>query len=593
MVINESLAFKLKNIPHKPGCYLWKDKYQQVIYVGKASDLYNRTHQYFLTNRDSKTTKLVQNIADVDFITVNNENESLILENNLIKKYQPKYNILLKEGTYYPYIVLTKEKNPRLVYTHESNVYKGKYYGPFAANKSNRYSIYNFLQHLFPLRKCYHMPKKTCLYYDIGECLGPCVHNISQQQYDKIAKNINDFFRGNLKNILNDLKLKEKEYAKCFKYEEAKKVNELITGMEQISQYQNINLVSSQSIDVLGFYVNKSFISISIFSYINGKLLAKKEQIAEINNSVSEIIESYLKQFYADSLNLPKKCYVSLDDKKLKNLSTSLNVVFINPKTGRFKNILENAIVNAKSYYNSNYLQYKKSVALNEDAFLALQKTLNMDNLSLIHVFDMSNLFNEDRIGAMIALEHGKFNKNLYRKFIIKNEESKSDVEYTKEVITRQYARMLKQREELPNLIIADGGKQQVNVIIEALKVNKLDLVIPVIGLVKNRKHETEKIYIPNNNEYINLDKKSELYLYLLKIQNEVHRFAITFFRQRKQSSLFKSKLQDIPEIGSASIDKLLSNYQNITAIKEASIEELSQYVGIKKAKIIKEYLKK
>lgn len=591
MDINESLAFKLKNIPHKPGCYLWKDKYQQIIYVGKASDLYNRTHQYFLNNRDPKTIKLVQNIADVDFITVNNENESLILENNLIKKYQPKYNILLKEGTYYPYIVLTKEKNPRLVYTHESNVYKGKYYGPFATNKSNRYSIYNFLQHLFPLRKCYRMPKKTCLYYDIGECLGPCVHDISQQQYEKIAKDINDFFKGNLKNTLNDLKQKEKAYAKCFKYEEAKKVSELISGMEQISQYQNINLVSNQSIDVLGFYINKNYISISIFSYINGKLLAKKEQIAEINDSVSDTIESYLMQFYADSLNLPKKCYVSLDDKKLKNLSKSLNVIFINPKTGKFKNILESAINNAKSYYNSNYLQYKKSVALNEDAFIALQKVLNMDNLSLIHVFDMSNLFNEDRIGAMIALEHGKFNKNLYRKFIIKNEVAKSDVEYTKEVVIRQYARMLKQREELPNLIIADGGKQQVNVIIQALKVNKLDLVIPVIGLVKNRKHETEKIYITDN-KYINLDKKSELYLYLLKIQNEVHRFAITFFRQRKQSSLFKSKLQDIPEIGSISIDKLLSNYQNITAIKEASIEELSQYVGIKKAKIIKEHLK-
>lgn len=591
MEINESLAFKLKNIPHKPGCYLWKDKYQQIIYVGKASDLYNRTHQYFLTNRDSKTTKLVQNIVDVDFITVNNENESLILENNLIKKYQPKYNILLKEGTYYPYIVLTKEKNPRLVYTHESNVYKGKYYGPFATNKSNRYSIYNFLQHLFPLRKCYRMPTKTCLYYDIGECLGPCVHDISQQQYDKIAKDINDFFKGNLKNTLNDLKQKEKAYAKCFKYEEAKKVNQLISGMEQISQYQNINLVSSQSIDVLGFYANKNYISISIFSYINGKLLAKKEQIAEINDSVSDTIESCLMQFYADSLNLPKKCYVSLEDKKLKNLSKSLNVIFINPKTGRFKNILENAINNAKSYYNSNYLQYKKSVALNEDAFLALQKALNMDNLSLIHIFDMSNLFNEDRIGAMIALEHGKFNKNLYRKFIIKNEAAKSDVEYTKEVVIRQYARMLKQREELPNLIIADGGKQQVNVIVQALKVNKLDLVIPVIGLVKNKKHETEKIYITDN-KYINLDKKSELYLYLLKIQNEVHRFAITFFRQRKQSSLFKSKLQDIPEIGSVSIDKLLSNYQNITTIKDASIEELSQYVGIKKAKIIKEYLK-
>ena len=591
MNISELLAFKLKNIPHKPGCYLWKDKYQQVIYVGKASDLYNRTHQYFLNNRDSKTNKLVQNIADIDFIIVNNENESLILENNLIKKYQPKYNVLLKEGTYYPYIVLTKEKHPRLVYTHESNLYKGKYYGPFATNKSNKYSVYNFLQHLFPLRKCCKIPKKTCLYYDIGECLGPCVNNISQDQYDKIAKNINDFFRGNLKNTINDLELKEKEFSKNFKYEDAKRINELISGMQQISQYQNINLVSSESIDVLGFYTNKNNISISIFSYINGKLLTKKEQIAEINNSISETIESYLMQFYYENLNLPKKCYVSLENKKIESLSKSLNIEFINPNKGKFKNILENAIANAKAYYDSNYLKYKKAVALNEDAFAELKKLLNMDNLSLIHVFDISNLFNENRVGAMIALEHGKFNKNLYRKFIIKNEQAKSDVECMKEVIIRQYTRMLKQREELPNLIIADGGKQQVNFIIQALKVNKLDLVIPVIGLVKNKKHETEKIYIPND-EFISLKKESELYLYLLKIQNEVHRFAITFFRKRKESSLFKSKLKTITGIGNVAVEKLLNSYQNINAIKEASIEELSQYVGIKKAKTIKDYLK-
>ena len=591
MNINESLSYKLKNIPHKPGCYLWKDKYQQVIYIGKASDLYNRTHQYFLNNRDVKTKKLVENISDVDFITVNNENESLILENNLIKKYQPKYNILLKEGTYYPYIVLTNEKSPRLIYTHETNTYKGKYYGPFAANKSNKYNIYNFLQHLFPLRKCYKMPKKTCLYYDIGECLGPCVHSISQSQYDKIIKDINNFFKGNLKNIIDNLIQKEKEYSNQFKYEDAKKINELITGINQISQYQNINLVSKQSIDVLGFYINKNYISISIFSYINGKLLAKREQIAEIHDSISETIESYLMQFYSDNLNSPKKCYVSLANKKLKNLSKNLNIIFVNPKVGKFKNILENAIANAKAYYNSNYLQYKKFIALNDDAFEELKRTLNICNLNLIHVFDMSNLFNEDRIGAMIAIEHGEFNKNLYRKFIIKNKTSKSDVEYMSEVITRQYTRMLNQKEELPNLIIADGGKQQVNIIMQTLKINKLDLLIPVIGLVKNKKHETEKIYVPND-KFINLDKKSELYLYLSKIQNEAHRFAITFFRQKKQSSLFKSKLEDIPKIGRSTINKLLNNYQNIIAIREATTEELSQYIGIKKAKIIKNYLK-
>lgn len=590
MDINENLKFKLQNIPHKPGCYLWKDKYDQVIYVGKASDLYKRTHQYFLSNRDQKTSKLVENIANIDFITVNNENESLILENNLIKKYQPKYNILLKEGTYYPYIVLTDEKNPRLVYTRSSDTYRGKYYGPFATSKSNKYEIYNFLLRLFPLRKCYKLPKKPCLYYDMGECLAPCINNITKEQYDVIKKDIDNFFKGNAKSIVKSLKEKERKYSQNFKYEEAQNILELIKGIEEINQYQNINFVSKHSIDVLGFYVNKQYISIVILSYVNGKLLTKKQQIAEINDSITETIESYLMQFYSENLNLPKKCYVGLEENKLKNLTQNLKVNFINPKTGKFKNILENAILNAKEFYNSNYLQYKRSVALNSDAFDELRKVLKIDNLTLIHIFDMSNLFNEDRIGAMVALENGNFNKNLYRKFIIKNEKAHSDVEYIKEVITRQYSHMLKNREELPNLIIADGGKQQVHTIIKSLKENKLNLIIPVIGLVKNRKHQTEKIYLPNG-EFIPLDKNSELYLYLLKIQNEVHRFAITFFRTRKQSSLFKSKLEEIPEIGNATINKLLNNYQNMSSIKDAAIEEIAQYVGLKKAKIIKKHL--
>ncbi|WEK82857.1 MAG: excinuclease ABC subunit UvrC [Mycoplasma sp.] len=590
--MNQVLSYKLSKMPHQPGCYLWKNRYNQIIYIGKATDLYKRTHQYFLPNRDIKTKKLVENIADVDFITVNNENESLILENNLIKQYKPKYNILLKEGSNYPYIAITKETHPRLIYTRNLSIPCYKFYGPFASSKANRYEVFNLLQRLFRLRKCYKLPKQKCLYYDLGQCLGPCINQINPSEYETIIKEIDQFFNGNTKQLINSLIKKEKEFANNFRYEEANETKAIIDGINEIKNKQTINFVNNQSVDVIGYHVDNKYITIVIFSFKDGKLVAKNQQINEINHDdLNELMQSYLMQYYLENNMKPKTCYVSLNKHEANSLKQVLGINFLNPVKGKFKQILISAINNAKAYYEANYYQHLRTKELKETGFNDLKAITNLDNLSLIHVFDMSNLQQDAKVGGMIALEHGEFNKEMYRKFIIKNKAASSDLDYTEEVITRQYQNMIKNNDILPNLIIADGGALQVNVIKKTLKTLKLENIIPVIGLVKNNKHQTEKLYLDDNN-VIALDKKSPLYLFLLRIQDEVHRFVISFFRVKKQASLFRSQLNEIKGLGKKKIDLLLKNYDHIGKIKEASINELSQYVGEKLAMLIKQELK-
>lgn len=589
--MNTVLEYKLKNIPKQPGCYLWKDKYGKIIYVGKAKNLFNRTHQYFNGAKDNKTTHLVENIYDLEFIVVKNENESLILENNLIKKYQPKYNILLKDGSSYPYIVVTNEPHPRIVYTRDLKKWKGKYYGPFASSNSNKYGIYNLILKLFPLRKCNYVKKSKCIYYDINQCLGPCINKVSKEEYKKIKSDINDFFNGNVSKIVDQLKKEEKELSDNLLFEEAQKKLDLINGIKEIQKQQNIVFKSKDDFDVVGFYQQDKYICIMIFSYVNGKLLAKNQQIAELNNSnIDEVLSNYLMQYYFNNQAKPKYCYVNIKSSELKSLTKTTAIQFSTPTRGRYKTISLEAVKNAKEFFKSNYLIYQNKINRTQKSFETLKQLLSLDNLSLIHVYDIANLFADDQVGAMIALENGNFNKNLYRKFIIKNLDASSDYERMKEVVYRQYKRMLDEGQTLPNLIIVDGGIIQINAAIESLSKLHLDKVINVIGLSKDKHHKTNSIVFPNK-QTIKLDKSSDIYMYLLNIQEEVHNFAINFFRTKNINSKFKSKLSEIEGLGEKSIKKLMEHYENFANLKKASVNELSQFVPNKIAKRIKEAL--
>jgi excinuclease ABC subunit C len=595
-MVNQQLQFKLERIPKKPGVYLWKDRYNKIIYVGKAKNLFNRTHQYFNAVHNDKTSLLVNHITDVDFIVVQNEIEALILEANLIKKHQPKYNVLLKDGSGYPYILLTDETHPRLLYTRDYKKIKGKYYGPFATSKSNRYDTYNLLLKLFPLRKCNYIPKSKCLYYDVGQCLGPCINRLKPDAYGTYLNQIDSFFKGKPKDIIDKLSIAEKKAAEELNYEEAKRNLELIDQIKIVSQEmslnQNVSLQGSTNEDIIGYYIKDNLIAIVIFSYVSGKLLTKQQQITEIYTNYEDVLVEYLLQYYYQTFNLPKKCYINLKSKTLTQLSLTVNLNFIKPISGKHKSIQQNAAHNAKNYMETNYYVFKQHKAQTIDAFNELKKVLNLDNLSLINIFDISNLFGDDKVGAMIALEDGNINKNLYRKFIIKDLQNNSDYASMYEVIKRQYTNVInKQASLLPNLIIVDGGMIQINACIKALSELHLERVVPVIGLVKDQQHKTHSIVLSNKKQII-LDRHAPLYMFLLNLQEEVHRYAINFFRQKFKSSTFKSILNEIPGLGEKSIQKLLGHYDNIANIRKASINELSQYVKEDIAKLIKVKLK-
>jgi excinuclease ABC subunit C len=594
-MINQRLRYKLQNLPKKPGVYLWKNKYDQIIYVGKAKNLFNRTHQYFNVANNDKTMLLVAHIVDIDFIVVQNEIESLILEANLIRKYRPKYNVLLKNGASYPYILLTSETHPRLLYARDYQKIKGSYYGPFATPKSNRYDTYNLLQSLFPFRKCFRLPKTKCLYYDINQCLAPCIKNIPPTAYLPYIQQVDDFFKGKPKKIIEHLTNLEKQAASNLNYEEAQRNLNLITQIKNVSKEmslsQTVNLRSLVNEDVVGYYIKNDLIAIVIFSYVGGKLLTKHQQIGEIYDDVEELLSNYLVQYYYHTYNFPKKCYVNLDKLTLNQLTKLIGLDFIKPFSGKHKLILQNAADNAKNYMATNYLVYKQHKQQTSGALNELKQRLSMDNLTLIHVFDISNLFGKDKVGGMIALEDGNFSKNLYRKFIIKNVDSNSDYASMYEVIKRQYMNVLRTRlTNLPNLIIVDGGLIQMRAATKALQELNLHKIIPVIGLVKDKLHKTNKIILPDKKQ-VTLEKHTPIYLYLLSIQEEVHRYTITFFRQRFKDSAFKSLLDEIPGLGKKSIEKLLTHYDNIANIKNASVHELSQYVNEHVAKLIKDKL--
>jgi excinuclease ABC subunit C len=426
----------------------------------------------------------------------------------------------------------------------------------------------------------------------VGQCLGPCINNIAPSKYEPFIEQIDNFFKGKPQKIINTLTNAEKKAVKELNFEEAKRNLELIEQIKVVSKEmslsQNVNLQASQNEDIVGYYIHNNVLAIVIFSYVNGKLLTKHQQIIEIFGELEETLNDYLVQYYYESYNLPKKCYVNLPKNMLKQLTDLNKFNFINPISGKHKSILQTAVINAKNFMNTNYLIYKQHQAQTDKSFEELKQLLGFDNLALINVFDISNIYSGDKAGGMIALDDGKFNKNLYRKFIVKEQERNSDYDSMYEVIKRRYTKVIKDNNSfLPNLIIVDGGLIQVNAAIKALQELNLHKVIPVIGLFKNDRHRTAGIVFPNKKQII-LDQYSNLYLYLFNIQEEVHRYTINFFRQKFKDSSFRSILNEIPGLGIKTINKLLSHYDNVANIKMATVNELKQYVSEKLAKLIK-----
>lgn len=573
---------KLANIPQKPGCYLWKNKNNEVLYVGKAKNLKKRTAQYFNKANNDRIAKLVSEISDIDFILVNNENESLILENNLIKNYKPKYNVLLKDGSTYPYILITSEKHPRILYTHRYKPNKGKYYGPFAAKDFNAYETFNFLQRIIPLRKCNVIPKTKCIYYDMNQCLGPCINKIDLKQYYYLKKKVADIFNNKVGDITLELQKLELEASNKLDFESAKKYLDLQNSLTSIVQKQVVELNESVQADIIGFYATSTYLSINIFNFVNGKLIAKHEHAMLFYDNETDAIKSYLLQFYTEN-KIPKKIYVNLDQKYLHSLSEILKTEFISPSKGKYKDLILTAIENAQQYLQKNEFKVIRTFNRTQGAVIQLADILSIESAELIEIVDNSNIFLETCVSGVVVFKNGRPEKKLYRKYKLDYLQQKSDFNFMYEVTKRRFHKKIVTNDFMPNVFVVDGGKIQISAALKALEELELTKIVTVIGLKKDNHHKTDAIVLSNYQE-IKLDRFSDLYAFLSNLQNEVHRFAITYFRDKRSKSQFTSIIDKIEGIGKTYRNKILKFYPNILEIDNTSVENLSQIIPHKLA---------
>ena len=581
--MNLTLQKKLELLPDNPGCYLYKDNIGEIIYVGKAKNLKNRVKSYFIGTHNKKTQTLVSKIEDLEYIIVNSEKEALLLENNLIKKYRPYFNIRLKDDKSYPYLMITKEEHPRLLMTRKyKKNNKNIYFGPYVDIKSAT-EVKKILDKIYPLRKCNPVEKRPCMYYQIGECIGPCAKKITIDDYKSQISKIKSFLTGNTKEILSDLQRKMQEHIKNLEFEAAGQIHSYIKSIEVSVQNQVVADSTNVDRDYIGFTFNNDYICIQIFLSRLGNIIERKVEYFNLYDTPEEILYSYLLQYYA--LNkLPKEIYIDEVDGNL--LADVVDCKVIIPKRGNHRKILDTVKENATYYLNNNLAieelkERKLQVTLNNIA-----EKLGVNSINSIDAFDNSNIMGVDAVSVKVNFTNGKKNTYNYRKFKIDESIGINDVQTMKEVLYRNY----KDRKTNTELLIVDGGKNHLNVAIDVVH-NTLGLKqIKIIGLAKNDKHITEYI-ITDDYEIIEFPKTSAEYLFLKQIQDEVHRFAITYHRATKNKNMYKSSLDDIQGIGKVRKNLLLKSFSSLEEIKNAPDEKLLK-LGIPKD-VIKNLKKK
>ena len=572
--MNLTLQKKLELLPDNPGCYLYKDNIGEIIYVGKAKNLKNRVKSYFTGTHNKKTQTLVSKIEDLEYIIVNSEKEALLLENNLIKKYRPYFNIRLKDDKSYPYLMITKEEHPRLLMTRKyKKNNKNIYFGPYVDIKSAT-EVKKILDKIYPLRKCNPVEKRPCMYYQIGECIGPCAKKITTDDYKMQISKIKSFLTGNTKEILSDLRTKMQEHIKNLEFEAAGQIHSYIKSIEVSVQNQVVADSTNIDRDYIGFSFNDEYICIQIFLSRLGNIIERKVEYFNLYDSPEEILYSYLLQYYA--LNkLPKEIYIDDVDENL--LSDVVDCKIIIPKRGNHRKILDTVKENATYYLNNNLAieelkERKLQVTLNNIA-----EKLGVQSINSIDAFDNSNIMGVDAVSVKVNFTNGKKNTYNYRKFKIDESMGINDVQTMKEVLYRNY----KDKKTNTELLIVDGGKNHLNVAIDVVHKTLGLSQIKIIGLAKNEKHITEYI-ITDDYEIIEFPKTSAEYLFLKQIQDEVHRFAITYHRATKNKNMYKSSLDDIKGIGKVRKNLLLKSFSSLEEIKTASEEKLLK-LGIPK----------
>ncbi len=579
---------KLALVPNKPGSYQMRDKDGIIIYVGKAKNLKNRLKSYFTGTHTGKTLSLVENIDDFEYIVTSSELESLILEITLIKKYNPKYNILLKDDKSYPYIELTNEKYPRLKVVRNVKRKKNKnhLYGPFPNVTAARKTV-NIINRIYPLRKCDTLKKDLCLYYHINECLGYCKLDIDKETIDTMNKEIISFLNGDSTEIEKRIKKEMEKASLSMNYERALELRDMLEDINITLKKQKIDLGKEANFDIVNYFTDNNYLSVQVFFIRNGLLYGReKEIIKTLDNPEEELLE-YIIKFYEKIGILPKELYVPIGiDTEL--LSKYLNIKVQNTYRGKIKSLFDLAGENARENLETEEETIEKDEKKRLEALKELSMLLNMDKIERIESFDNSHLFGTYYVGGMVVFDNFLPNKNEYRKYKI-DVNVKDDINAMREVIYRRYYRVLMEDLVKPDLIVMDGGEDQIKVCKEII--DSLNLNIRVVGLVKDSHHRTNHL-LDENSKLIEIPNDSNLFLYLSKIQEEVHRFAITYHRDIKSKGALVSILDMVPGIGEKRRKKLLKEFGSLKKLKEASIEELSTIVSTDVAKKLYEYLK-
>ena len=577
---------KLALVPEKPGCYLHKDKNGTIIYVGKAKNLKRRVSSYFNKIHTGKTKALVDNIVDFEYIVTNSEMESFILEINLIKKYDPKYNILLKDDKTYPYIMLTNEKYPtlKIIRSKKRKKTKNKLFGPFPNVTSARTTV-DIINRIYPLRKCNNMKKDLCLYYHIGECLGYCKYEIDEERVSAIVKEITSILNGDYKKLTKKLEEEMYKESEALNYEKANLIKHEIDAIKETISKQIIVSNISYDFDVFGTYSKDNFKVIETLLVRQGVVIGRVHKIFNENMLDEDFTTRYVIDFY-EKYELPKEIVINNDfDSSL--IANYFNINVIIPEKGNIKKILEMANNNASITLNNKLEELKKDKNVKEKITEELKDLLGLEKLDRIELFDNSHLFGTYYVGGMVVYKNMEPARKEYRKYKI-SVDVKDDLSAMKEVLYRRYYKVLLENLEKPDLIIVDGGELQINAAKEII--DSLGLSIKIIGLKKDDKHKTSVIVDESLNE-IPLPKDNNLFLYLTRMQDEVHRFAISYHRDIKTKGLISSILDNVSGIGEQRKKELLKKYKSITKIKEASIEELSKIIPEKIAIDLKKYL--
>lgn len=579
---------ELSLVPHLPGCYLMKNKDNIVIYVGKSKNLKNRLSSYFQREHTGKTMMLVREIDHFEYIVTNTEMESLLLEINLIKKYNPKYNILYRDDKSYPYIELTSDKVPILRIVRRINVKKVKnnFFGPYP-NVGAARKVVEILNRVYPLRKCKTYEKRECLYYHIGQCLGYCTHDVEPDRIKEMKSEIISFLNGNTKVLTDRITEKMKIYSDNMEYEKALEYKELLNYINITTEKQKVDLDNSVNIDVASYYTKDNYISIQILFIRGGKLLDRNRNIFPMIDTEEEEFSRYLSEFYNKNVSIPKEVLVpDIINKEV--FEEVFNIKFMTPVKGEKKRILDLAYDNARIYYEEQMTYIKRDEDKITNALEELKDKLKLDSVDRIELFDNSNLFGTFNVSGMVVFVDGKPSKNDYRKFKITNDKN-DDYGTMREVIYRRYFRVLKDGLVKPNLVIVDGGLGQINVAREVI--NELGLDIPVCGLKKDDKHATNVLLGFNPVVEIPIDKRSDLFLLLTKMQTEVHNFTISYHKQIRSKGALSTVLDNIEGIGEVRKNKLLKKYKTISKMKEASLEELEEILPKEVAGTFKEFL--